>query len=144
MLAVCASCERRIAEYPVPIGAQQTPSGTKYVVVKAGDGDPATVGGIWGVEEKLVSHSHPGCPIPCTRYMLRPVADRYHDQFREWLVTMREGEIRRVWLEGDDGTTRVFEFKLASVVKTDAAGNPVYTNPYPNSRKPQPYERKPR
>ena len=130
-----------MVDYPVPDGAQQTKSGVKYVVIRPGDGAPATAGDIWGVEEKLVSHAAPDCSHPCTRYMLRPIAHPYHDRYRDWLVTMREGEIRRVWLVGADGKMRVFEFELASVIKTDAAGNPVYADPYPNTGKPQPYER---
>jgi len=141
VLALSVSCERRVADYAVPTHALRTRFGIEYVVVRPGDGEPATAGGIWGVEEKLVSHSVPGCPYPCTRCMLRPVADPYHNEYREWLLTIREGEIRRVWLVGADGKTRVFEFKLASVVKTDTAGNPVYVNRNPNLGKPQPYER---
>lgn len=125
LVLIAAGCEREVRKYPVPDGAITTRDGDKFVVIRAGDGPMASSGQIWGVEEKLISHSEPDCPYPCKRYMLRPVSDPYHDDKREWLRTMREGEIRRFWMKGKDGTVRVFEFEMGSVIKTDSAGEPI-------------------
>jgi hypothetical protein len=60
--------------------------------------------------------------------MLRPAAHRRHRELGDWLATMREGEIRRMWMRGKDGTTRVYDIEMASVILTDSAGQPIIDN----------------
>jgi len=51
------------------------------------------------------------------------------DPWNPLIKTMREGEIRRVWLKRSDRAEPVvFEIELASVVRTDAAGEPIIDN----------------
>lgn len=86
-------------------------------------------GGIWGVESKLVSHTERGCEYPCKRYQLYKRFSHHLDPWNPLVKTMREGEIRRVWLKRpDQGAPVVFEIELASVVPTDAAGEPIIDN----------------
>ena len=133
-----AACQRRVVDYPVPRSARVASNGMKYVVLRPGDGRAASAGGIWGIEWKLVSHTKPGCEFPCTTYALHPARDARIAQWRALLVTMREGEVRRVWVRWPGKEEEAYEVALASVVKTDAAGNAVIEHSYPNLRKPLP------
>jgi hypothetical protein len=103
--------------------------GVLYITLKNGDGRLAMDGGIWGVESKLISHTERGCAYPCTRYMLYK---RFSHQLEPWnplVKTMREDEVRRVWLQRPNGEFAVFEIELASVVRTDNRGAPIVENP---------------
>lgn len=121
------ACDRKVRDYPVPPNAVKI-DGLLYVRLKNGDGRPAMEGGIWGVEARLLSHKERGCAYPCTRYMLYK---RFSWQLEPWnalVRTMREGEIRRVWLRQPNGGRTVFEIELRSVVRTDAHGTPIIEN----------------
>lgn len=86
-------------------------------------------GEIWGVESKLISHTERGCEYPCKRYQLYKRFSRDLEPWNSLVKTMREGEIRRVWLQRPDRAEPVvFEIELASVVRTDAAGEPIIDN----------------
>jgi ABC-type transporter Mla MlaB component len=57
---------------------------------------------------------------------------RFSHQFEPWnelVKTMKEGEVRRVWLKRPNRKdAAVFEIELASVVRTDSAGEPIIEN----------------
>lgn len=128
LVTVLIACTRKVKDYPIPSSALKA-DGLLYVKLKNGDGRSAMDGGIWGVESKLLSHTERGCDYPCKRYMLYP---RFSDQFEPWNVlvkTMREGEVRRVWLKHPDRKDpAVFDIELVSVVRTDRAGEPIIEN----------------
>jgi hypothetical protein len=128
VLVVAVACSGKVKEYPEPSGA--IPLGNlRYVPLVAGRGRAALDGEIWGVESTLVSHRERGCDYPCKRYLLYR---RFSPQLEPWnalLRTMREGEIRRVWLKlPGRNEPVVFEIELASVIRTDARGEPIIDN----------------
>jgi hypothetical protein len=121
-------CDREVKHYPLPQDAQKV-NGLRYVMVRHGDGPTAMSGGIWGVESRLLSHTERGCEYPCRRYMLYP---RFSKQLEPWnavVRTMKEGEVRRVWLLSPDRDAPVvYDVELASVVRTDRSGEPIVDN----------------
>ena len=122
------TCSRKVKDYPIPRGASRA-GGLLYVTLRAGDGRPAMDGGIWGVETRLVSHTERGCSFPCTRYLLYPRFSPYLEPWNGVVRTMREGEIRRVWLNAPERSEpAVFEIELASVIRTDSAGKAIIEN----------------
>jgi hypothetical protein len=123
LLAVLA-CSRKVKDYPVPPDARQADN-LRYVTLREGDGRAAMEGGIWGVESKLVSHTERKCEYPCKRYMLYRRFSPYLEPWNALVKTMREGEVRRVWLQRPGKEIVVFEIELASVVRTDSAGEPI-------------------
>jgi hypothetical protein len=128
LLMLMTACSRKVKDYPVPPNAQSV-AGLRYVTLKKGDGRYAMEGGIWGVESKLVSHTERNCEYPCKRSMLYRRFSRYLEPWNPVVKTMREGEIRRVWLKRPDhAEPAVFEIELASVVRTDRAGEPIIDN----------------
>jgi len=141
IIVVASACERSVGGYPVPSGARTASNGMKYVVVRAGTGAAAGDGGIWGVKWTLLSHEKPGCEYPCTVQGLHSSSDSRFGPWRNVLSTMREGEVRRVWVTwpGEEHL-KTYDVELSSVVRTDSAGNPVYENPYPNLGKPLPHK----
>jgi hypothetical protein len=137
---LCMACERRVANYPLPAVAQTSGAFT-HVVVRPGDGPSAQVGGIWGVKWTLLSHAQRDCTHPCSVEGLYPKADPHFKVWQEILKSMHEGEVRRVWVTWPgERDIKTYDVELLSVVKTDAAGHPVDTNPYPNLGKPLPHE----
>jgi hypothetical protein len=107
-------------------------SGMKYIVLHSGAGRPAADGTIWGIQWKLVSHSQRGCKYRCTTYVLDEKSDRRFKPWVELAGTMREGEVRRVWVTWPgERESKTYEVELASVVMTDAMGNPIIDNSYP-------------
>jgi hypothetical protein len=79
-----------------------------------------------GIETKLVSHTEPGCKYPCKRYLLYPRLSKQPEPWNVVVKTMRKGEVRRVWLGlPERNKTVVYEIELASVVRTDRAGEPI-------------------
>ncbi|HEY0160043.1 MAG TPA: hypothetical protein VGF28_22340 [Thermoanaerobaculia bacterium] len=127
-LILSLGCSRKVKDYPVPRAAQKL-DGMVCVTLRHGDGPPAMSGGIWGVESRLMSHTEQGCAYPCKRYLLYP---RLSQQLEPWngvVRTMREGEVRRVWLTlPQHNEPRVYDIELASVVRTDSAGEPIIEN----------------
>lgn len=128
VLVMAVACSRKVKEYPTPSDAIQL-GALQYVTIEVGSGRRALDGEIWGVESRLVSHTERGCDYPCKRYMLYR---RFSPQFEPWnglVKTMREGEIRRVWLKRRGRKDPVvFEIELASVVRTDTRGEPIIDN----------------
>jgi hypothetical protein len=118
---------REVKTFPVPKGAHGVTADMQYVTLRSGTGLAAMDGGIWGVETLLLSHRERDCHYPCEHYALYRRFDWHLDPWNPLVKTMREGETRRVWLKVPNRSEPlVYDVTLASVVKTDSAGEPVY------------------
>ena len=131
VVTAVVACSKQVKRYPIPPDASRA-DGLVYVKLKSGDGRSAMEGAIWGVASTLMSHTERGCDYPCKRFMLYPRFSRQLEPWNGLVKTMREGEVRRVWLTLPGRTDpSVFEIELAAVVRTDSAGEPIIENQLP-------------
>lgn len=95
VIVVC--CSRRVANHPVPENARSA-GAIRYVVLREGTGLSGRDGVIWSVRWTLLSHTQPGCDHPCVSDALLEKSDERFTPWRELLSSMKEFELRRVWI----------------------------------------------
>src|SRR5688572_1703216 len=91
-MALMASCADE-ATPEVPSGAHTTPDGARWIRVRSGCGLTGADGEFWSVEWSYVPADDFGVHV----YNGKLDAKLY-DPFRDNLVSMKEGERRRVWV----------------------------------------------
>jgi hypothetical protein len=125
LLAVIG-CVRKVADYPAPPNAKVTPSGVRSLTVTPGKGEPATAGELYGVNWTLLSHTKRGCDHPCVEREFFPRSELKDPRWREVILSMREGETRRVWIvEKPKQEPRVYDVTLGSVDRLGPDGQAV-------------------
>lgn len=123
---VICGCVGKVAEYPVPANASTLSSGVRCVTIKPGKGETATAGELYGVNWTLLSHTKRGCTYPCEERELLPRAELKDARWREVILSMREGEVRRVWIvETPKQEPRVYDVVLASVDRLGPDGQAI-------------------
>jgi hypothetical protein len=123
---VIFGCVRKVADYPVPANALTLSSGVRCVTIKPSKGQPATAGELYGVNWTLLSHTKRGCTYPCEERELLPRAELKDARWREVILSMHEGEVRRVWIvEKPKQEARVYDVVLASVDRLGPDGQAI-------------------
>ena len=123
---VTFGCVRKVADYPVPANASTLSSGVQCMTIKSSKGEPATGGELYGVNWTLLSHTKRGCTYPCEERELLPRSELKDPRWREVILSMREGEIRRVWIvEKPKQEPRVYDVALASVDRLGPDGQAI-------------------
>lgn len=124
MMAIAGA--RKVADYPVPAGAATLRAGARWITIEASSGTAATDGELYGINSTLLSHREPGCAYPCEERDLLPRWELQDPQWRELILSMKEGETRRVWiLEKPEQEPRVYDVTLASVDRLDSEGRAI-------------------
>lgn len=109
---------------PVPVGAKQTADGARWILVRSGHGLRGADSRWWSVDWEYVPKDDDG------KHVYNGSSDMpIYDPFRSNLLSMREGEIRRVWVPRADGKGYwVADLHLERVFKMDSNGEPIITN----------------
>lgn len=103
-----------------------TKSGVRYVTLKAGTAEYALNGQLYGVNSVLLSHTRRGCDHPCEQRDLMPRSELKDERWRDLILSMREGETRRMWIVEKAGEEpRVYDVTLASVDRLGPDGQAV-------------------
>lgn len=120
------ACERKIADYPIPANATTTKSGVRYITLRTGTAESALDGELYGVNSVLISHTKRGCDHPCEQRDMMPRSELKDDRWRDLILSMHEGETRRMWIvEKPNEEPRVYDVTLASVDRLGSDGQAV-------------------
>ena len=123
---IATACERKVANYPIPANAMTTKSGVRYVTLRAGTAESALEGELYGVNSVLLSHTRRACEHPCEQRDMMSRSDLKDQRWRDMILSMHEGETRRVWIvEKQNEEPRVYDVTLASVDRLGPDGQAV-------------------
>jgi hypothetical protein len=121
ILAVACVGKSRSPE--VPAGAEVTNDGVRWIRLRPGQGRLGTDGRFWSVDWSYIPPDDFGQHV----YNGSPDTSLY-DPFRSNLLTMREGELRRVWLPDGRGGHLAAHLHLEAVFQADSNGEPITRN----------------
>ena len=139
--AAALSCATEPAGSLPPAGAQTTADGVRWLRVKKGTGRLGAQAEWWSVTWRDVP-----CPYECEHVYNGHRGTELYDPFRSNLLSMKEGEVRRLWIPRRDNKERFWtaDVELYEVYATASAGGPLIP-PVPPPKFPvQPYARRPK
>lgn len=138
--AAALSCGTDHVSSLPPAGAHTTEDGVRWLIVRAGTGRLGAQAQWWSV-----TWSDVPCRHECEHIYNGHRGTKLYDPFRSNLLSMREGEVRRLWIpRSDKDGFWTADVQLYEVYATASDGGPLIP-PVPPPRFPvQPYERRPK
>lgn len=99
--------------------------GVYGLTVKHGSGLQGRDATVFGFKRRLLSRYVWGCPYPCTSYTFGRLED-LPARWQSVLVTMRVGDVKRVWVSRRLRPPEVYDITLVTAHRVDGEGQLIH------------------